>query len=428
MAHLLLVRKESSTGSAMEDADLAPEGLLCPLTLGLMKDPVTTCDGQSYERKQIQEWLEHNNTSPLTNKRLQSKQLTPNHALRRTIEEWKATRVERLGLRTIPHEDICLVSLRQTKTQNTTEKPQWTSASHQQRKFAKIGEGKDRTVYRGWWTRGNRNIAILAFREGTESRCIAEARIFSVVGKHPHVIASYGISTAGGGKHLLVNELAPEGPLSTVLRKHRSELYQSPALKEIQLETLFQICSGMVCFADAGLLHRSLAIRNIMTMSFDVHHSQHVKVKVANFAQSKEGDCFYGRLDSEATRWTAPEALRSEHRFSERSDVWSYGVLLWELLTYAEEVPFASVSDLTHLADDISTGAAVLSQPPASDESLWGIAQTCLQFVETDRPKFEQLQMAVRTKLIATQRAGQQPAPAEEGSGVMWEDAAAESM
>eukprot|EP00961_Rhodomonas_salina_P028305 382180-Rhodomonas_salina.2 len=38
----------------MEDADLAPEGLLCPLTLGLMKDPVTTCDGQSYERKQIQ--------------------------------------------------------------------------------------------------------------------------------------------------------------------------------------------------------------------------------------------------------------------------------------------------------------------------------------------------------------------------------------
>lgn len=88
----------------------------------------------------LPEWLEHNNTSPLTNKRLQSKQLTPNHALRRTIEEWKATRVERLGLRTIPHEDICLVSLRQTKTQNTTEKPQWTSASHQQRKFAKVAQ------------------------------------------------------------------------------------------------------------------------------------------------------------------------------------------------------------------------------------------------------------------------------------------------
>jgi hypothetical protein len=72
-----------------------------------------------------------------------------------------------------------------------------------------------------------------------------------------------------------------------------------------------------------------------MTMSFDVQHSQYVKVKVSDFAQSKEGDCFYGRCPAHTTRWSSPEAL-AQHRHSERSDVWSYGVLVWELLSFAQ--------------------------------------------------------------------------------------------
>mmetsp|Transcript_53093 Transcript_53093/g.125418 ORF Transcript_53093/g.125418 Transcript_53093/m.125418 type:complete len:319 (+) Transcript_53093:324-1280(+) len=82
--------------------DKAPAGLVCPLTLELMVDPVSTCDGQSYERKHIEEWLRNNDTSPLTNKKLEHKHLTPNIALRRTIEEWNTTRAQRLLAATSP--------------------------------------------------------------------------------------------------------------------------------------------------------------------------------------------------------------------------------------------------------------------------------------------------------------------------------------
>lgn len=60
----------------------------CPILYQKMKDPVICCDGHTYERKAIEQWLENNNTSPLTNKVLTSKKLTTNYALKNAIEEF----------------------------------------------------------------------------------------------------------------------------------------------------------------------------------------------------------------------------------------------------------------------------------------------------------------------------------------------------
>ena len=56
-----------------------------------MDNPVLTADGQTYERREIETWLRTHRTSPLTNLRLANKTLTPNIALRKAIEEYKAT-------------------------------------------------------------------------------------------------------------------------------------------------------------------------------------------------------------------------------------------------------------------------------------------------------------------------------------------------
>ena len=66
-----------------------PFSFLCSITREVMDDPVSTADGHSYERLAIQQWLEHHNTSPLTNAELSNKDLIPNRTLKAAIEEWR---------------------------------------------------------------------------------------------------------------------------------------------------------------------------------------------------------------------------------------------------------------------------------------------------------------------------------------------------
>jgi hypothetical protein len=68
--------------------DEVPERLTCPLTLELMKQPVIACDGHTYERCAIQQWLERAKTSPVTNERLRTPDLIPNHAMKAMIAEF----------------------------------------------------------------------------------------------------------------------------------------------------------------------------------------------------------------------------------------------------------------------------------------------------------------------------------------------------
>ena len=67
-----------------------PAEFICPITQDVMTDPVTTVDGQTYERSAIARWLARKNTSPLTGVVLESKTVIPNHSLRKLIEEkWR---------------------------------------------------------------------------------------------------------------------------------------------------------------------------------------------------------------------------------------------------------------------------------------------------------------------------------------------------
>lgn len=71
------------------DDEQEPPSFLCPISQERMRDPVTCTDGHSYDRANISKWLLEKDTSPVTGKTLESRQLIPNHALRNAIEDWE---------------------------------------------------------------------------------------------------------------------------------------------------------------------------------------------------------------------------------------------------------------------------------------------------------------------------------------------------
>jgi hypothetical protein len=70
------------------DESNIPKSYICPISKDIMKDPVSTCDGYTYERTEIEKWLSQNNTSPLTNETLDNKKLITNYTLKGAINEF----------------------------------------------------------------------------------------------------------------------------------------------------------------------------------------------------------------------------------------------------------------------------------------------------------------------------------------------------
>ena len=81
---MLSVGSAAPTAASAAEADAAPPPpeVMCPITTEVMREPVFTADGHTYERAAIEEWLERKSSSPLTGEPLAHKHLTPNHALR----------------------------------------------------------------------------------------------------------------------------------------------------------------------------------------------------------------------------------------------------------------------------------------------------------------------------------------------------------
>ncbi|GJP81391.1 hypothetical protein CLOP_g11551 [Closterium sp. NIES-67] len=75
--------------------DFVPNEFRCPITMGIMENPVLAADGHTYEREAIEQWLRVHNTSPKTGRRLESKALTDNIAVRSMIAEWLEHRLQR---------------------------------------------------------------------------------------------------------------------------------------------------------------------------------------------------------------------------------------------------------------------------------------------------------------------------------------------
>ena len=179
--------------------------------------------------------------------------------------------------------------------------------------------------------------------------------------EHPNLVELIGIVSLGEPVYVVL-ELCEHGALSEYLVTH--QLAESE-----RTQIAGDIANGLSFLSALGIVHRDVAARNVLLATG-------LRAKVSDYGMSRilGGKGYYrshGALMS--VRWTAPETLEREV-FSEQSDVWSFGVLMYEIWSNGA-VPY---EDLTEKLVWINvTGGLRLSQPTDCPDSVYAIMQSC---------------------------------------------------
>ncbi|XP_031597538.1 fibroblast growth factor receptor 1-A-like isoform X2 [Oreochromis aureus] len=225
------------------------------------------------------------------------------------------------------------------------------------------------------------------------SDLISEMEMMKMIGKHKNIINLVGACTQDGPLYVVV-EYAAQGNLREYLRARRpvgAEYWsgsRQASLGSLEVRELvsaaYQVARGMAYLASKKCIHRDLAARNVLVtedsvmkiadfgLARDIHHIDYYK-KTTN-----------GRLP---VKWMAPEAL-FDRIYTHQSDVWSFGVLLWEIFTLGgSPYPGVPVEELFKLLKE----GHRMEKPSACPQELYLMMRDCWHAVPSRRPTFQQL-------------------------------------
>ncbi|XP_071420271.1 ephrin type-A receptor 6 isoform X2 [Pithys albifrons albifrons] len=213
------------------------------------------------------------------------------------------------------------------------------------------------------------------------SRFLRAGFFNSILASHPVAGAgSLPPSISSGRPVMIVVEYMENGSLDSFLRKHDGHF------TVIQLVGMLRgIAAGMKYLSDMGYVHRDLAARNILVNS-------NLMCKVSDFGLSRvledDPDAAYTTSGGKIPiRWTAPEAI-AYRKFSSASDAWSYGIVMWEVMSYGER-PYWEMSNQDVILS-IEEGYR-LPAPMGCPASLHQLMLHCWQKERSHRPKFSDI-------------------------------------
>lgn len=211
---------------------------------------------------------------------------------------------------------------------------------------------------------------------------------------HANIVRLLGICTIGKPMCLLF-EYMSNGDLNEFLRLcspdqclRQSNAGSNPSLENLssitildQLHMARQVASGMVYLSDRGYVHRDLATRNCL-----VGNSLTVKISDFGLARSIHSMDYYHGSDKDAIpiRWMPPEAILY-NKFSSQSDIWSFGVLLWEIFTFALQPYYG----MTHeeVINYLRAGS-ILEAPEHATPAVYELMKSCWHRKPSSRPSF----------------------------------------
>ena len=255
-----------------------------------------------------------------------------------------------------------------------------------------IGEGAFSTVYKGQW-QGTTPVAMKKLLDDDGAR---PSRLFQKEAhvlrnlRHPNVLLFLGLyrDDVDGGTNWIITEYVSKGSLLELLRSSEGVLMPMDSV----LEGALDVCSGCHYLAQNRILHRDLASRNVLVST--VHSpagSVAYRCKVADFGLSRVSDYYIATATKFPVKWTADEALR-HGKFTTKSDVWSFGVLLWEMMELGR-VPYGSMSNKE--AMEFVLGGGRLDIPLRCPKAIGELMIKCWSKDPAARPDFAQAHAAV---------------------------------
>ncbi|EKX53241.1 hypothetical protein GUITHDRAFT_64450, partial [Guillardia theta CCMP2712] len=272
-----------------------------------------------------------------------------------------------------------------------------------------IGSGSFKLVYRARWQQPHGSSADVAIQRiqgsgptGRREEFEQEVKIFQQLGRHPNLLRLLATSIEpSSGDYCLVTEFASKGSLDGILSNY-AEKEETMSLL-VQLQVARQICDGMVQLSLHEVVHRDLAARNVLVFSLDPEDHLAVSVKIADYALSIMASRGYGesRAGSVSTagstarpvRWMAPESIE-RRQYSEKSDVWAFGVTMWEVWTYGK-IPYWAFTDDSLVGPKVLEGDR-LSKPETCPWGCYRIMQECWKASKHARPNFIDLQKSLQ--------------------------------
>lgn len=205
---------------------------------------------------------------------------------------------------------------------------------------------------------------------------LKEARILKSA-NFIHIVKFFGIYL-NEKSYYLVLEYVSGGNLRDFIIDHSPELYVSHLLKMI-LDT----CSGMIFLANKHIVHGDLRLSNLLVTKIDEKYV----VKISDFGLSRS--ILFSNItdlsDDVAIKWAAPETLKYQN-FSEKSDVWAFGIVMWEIFSKGK-LPYTDLSNSQTINQVIEQGYR-LPQPKDCPPLIYDLMIACWNFNSEDRPSF----------------------------------------
>ena len=268
---------------------------------------------------------------------------------------------------------------------------EWEIDRRQIRLLRKLGAGQFGEVWEGLWN-NTTAVAVKTLKPGTmsASEFLQEAELMKKL-RHPKLIQLYAVCTKEKPIYV-ITELMKHGRLLDYLRGEGRSL-KLPQLIDISA----QVASGMAYLEEQNYIHRDLAARNILV-------GENLICKVANFMMARflDEDIYVDHTGAKfPIKWTSPEAALY-NRFTVKSDVWSFGIVLYEIITYGR-FPYPGMTN-AEVLEKIQTGYR-MGCPPNCPQRLHDVMTDCWKEDPASRPTFETLQWQLEEFFTADDQA-----------------------
>ncbi|XP_078603890.1 uncharacterized protein LOC144877718 [Branchiostoma floridae x Branchiostoma japonicum] len=262
----------------------------------------------------------------------------------------------------------------------------------------RIGSGAFGLVYRATLTRDDRteDVVVKTVKENASEDdklgFLEEIRAVVDLGVHKNLLGMINCCTVVRDHLYLITEFMPYGDLKSFLRKCREEensneprddIYNFEVMQMYQVAR--QIARGMDHIARSRYVHGDLAARNVLV-------GERLKVKISDFGLAEDiynrGYRRQDRIRKIPLKWMAPERLEGGEVYTAQSDVWSFGIVLYEICTLGGD-PYPGLS-VNHLKDRLQAGYR-MPQPEDCPDAMYDLMLQCWRWQPVLRPSFRSL-------------------------------------